>query len=134
MAIPKFKPLENISGKSKKTFKGILIGILVLLLGAFGLEASNTDFDLGKLLGGSSLEEAKMVRDKEGNIIFFDKEGNETTDPNKGKKAQDYNCDDFSTQPEAQAFFIKVGGRGNDLYRLDGDKDGVACESLPKGE
>ena len=51
-----------------------------------------------------------------------------------GKKADDYNCDDFSTQPEAQAFFEKVGGVGNDVNRLDGNKDGEACEALPKGE
>lgn len=134
MAIPKFKPLENASGGVKKAAKPILIVILALLLGAFGLEAANTDFDLGKLLGGSSLEESKVDRDEAGNVIFFDKEGNETTDSSKGKKASDYNCDDFSSQPEAQKFFEKVGGRGNDLYVLDGDKDGEACESLPKGD
>jgi len=134
MAIPKLKSLEKASGKTKTTLKYILAFCLFLLLGAFGLEVSNTDFDLGKLLGGSSLEEAKLARDEKGNVIFFDKEGNETTDTAKGKRAGDYNCDDFSTQPEAQNFFTKVGGKGNDLYRLDGDKDGIACESLPKGE
>lgn len=133
MAIPKFKPLANASDKQKKVFKPILIGILALLLGAFGLEASNTDFDLGKLLGGSSLQESKVARDESGNILF-DKEGNMVTDAAKGKKASDYNCDDFSTQPEAQAFFAKVGGTGNDLYRLDGDKDGTACEALPQNK
>ena len=30
-------------------------------------------------------------------------------------------------------YFEKVGGVGNDVNRLDGDKDGEACESLPKG-
>lgn len=134
MAIPKFKPLENAGEKTKKTVKPVLIGLLVLLLGAFGLEASSTDFDLGQLLSGSSLEESKVARDEEGNVLFFDEEGNVTTDSTKGKKASDYNCDDFSTQPEAQAFFNKVGGKENDLYRLDGDKDGDACEDLPQGE
>jgi hypothetical protein len=43
MAVPKFKPLENLSGKTKKFIKPILIAILALLFGAFGLEASNTD-------------------------------------------------------------------------------------------
>lgn len=131
MALPKFKPLANASEGSKKVFKPILIGILVLLLGAFGLEASNTDFDLGKLLGGSSLSESKVDRDSSGNIVYYDKEGN-ITDSTKGKKASDYNCDDFATQPEAQNFFKKVGGVGNDIYRLDGNKDGQACESLPQ--
>jgi hypothetical protein len=130
MAIPKFKPLADLSGKTKGWVKGGLMAVLVLLLGAFGLEANNTDFDLSKLLGGAGLEEAKMARDSQGNVIYYDKEGN-VADANTGKKASDYNCDDFSTQPEAQKFFAKVGGTNNDLYRLDGDKDGEACESLP---
>ena len=38
-----------------------------------------------------------------------------------------YNCEDFSTQAAAQAFF---GGLGDDVNRLDADNDGVACEAL----
>jgi len=134
MAIPKFKPFANASQGTKNILKPFLIGLLIILAGAFGLEMINTDFDLGKLFGGSSLKESKVDRDKAGNVVYYDKEGNTTKDATTGKKAGDYNCDDFSTQAEAQAFFIKIGGTGNDLYRLDGDKDGVACESLPKGQ
>ncbi len=105
----------------------------IALLAAFGLEASKNDFDLGKLLQTRSLQESKVSRDESGNILF-DKLGNITTDATQGKKADDYNCDDFSTRPEAQTFFEKVGGTKNDLNRLDGDKDGEACESLPKGK
>lgn len=130
--VPKLDALEKTSGSTKNWIKGILIGALVLLLGAFGLEASSNDFDLGSLLRGESLQESKVTRDTSGNILF-DKEGNVVTDATKGKKASDYNCDDFTTQPQAQSFFAKVGGQGNDLYGLDGDKDGDACESLPKG-
>lgn len=60
--------------------------------------------------------------------------GNVTTDKSAGKKADEYNCADFSNQPEAQSFFLKVGGVGKDVNRLDGNKDGDACESLPRGE
>lgn len=42
-----------------------------------------------------------------------------------------YNCADFSTHAEAQALFEKCGGLSNDIHRLDADKDGLACESLP---
>lgn len=42
-----------------------------------------------------------------------------------------YNCSDFSTQKDAQAVFNACGGIKNDVHRLDSDKDGVACESLP---
>ncbi|MBD1847481.1 excalibur calcium-binding domain-containing protein [Cyanobacteria bacterium FACHB-63] len=37
-------------------------------------------------------------------------------------------CSDFRTQAEAQRVLIAFP---NDPFRLDGDKDGVACESLP---
>jgi micrococcal nuclease len=40
----------------------------------------------------------------------------------------DYDCSDFSTQAEAQRVLDSAPG---DPYRLDGDNDGVACESLP---
>lgn len=43
-----------------------------------------------------------------------------------------YNCSDFSTHNQAQDCFehCKSLGRG-DVHRLDGDNDGIACESLP---
>jgi micrococcal nuclease len=48
-------------------------------------------------------------------------------DPN----GPDRDCNDFATQAEAQAFFVAAGGPTRDRHRLDGDKDGVACEDLP---
>lgn len=44
----------------------------------------------------------------------------------------DVDCADFDTHAHAQSFFIGTGGTtGHDLYRLDGDHDGRACEALP---
>ena len=43
----------------------------------------------------------------------------------------DLDCKDFSTQREAQACFIAAGGPEDDPHGLDGDNDGLACESLP---
>jgi hypothetical protein len=43
----------------------------------------------------------------------------------------DRNCGDFSRQGAAQAFFLSQGGPNEDPHRLDGNGDGVACESLP---
>ncbi|PSF33908.1 micrococcal nuclease-like nuclease [Aphanothece hegewaldii CCALA 016] len=40
----------------------------------------------------------------------------------------DCNCSDFRTQAEAQRVLEAFP---NDRFRLDGDKDGVACEALP---
>ncbi|RJR27896.1 hypothetical protein C4561_01255 [candidate division WWE3 bacterium] len=107
-----------------------LVIAFIALLAALGLEVAQTDYDLGRLWETKSFQESKVGRDTEGNILF-DKFGNITTDTALGKKADDYNCDDFSSQPEAQVFFERVGGTGNDINRLDGDKDGEACESLP---
>lgn len=45
--------------------------------------------------------------------------------------ANTYNCGDFKTHAEAQNVFIVCGGVNNDIHRLDGDKDGQACEDLP---
>ena len=114
------------SEKVRKYVKPGLGVIIILLLGALGLEATNTDFDLGALLSGQGLEVAKVIRDKEGNVVPRGTPGAKATD--------EYNCDDFSTQPEAQKFFVNAGGPSNDTNRLDGDKDGESCESLPKGE
>lgn len=43
----------------------------------------------------------------------------------------DKDCKDFKTQKEAQDFFVANGGPGSDPHKLDSDKDGVVCESLP---
>lgn len=109
-----------------------LVVIFITLLAALGLEATQNDWDLGKLWETGSFQESKVARDEAGNVLY-DMFGNITTDRSVGKMADEYNCADFATQPEAQAFFEKVGGVGNDVNRLDGDKDGIACESLPAG-
>jgi len=42
-----------------------------------------------------------------------------------------YNCGDFSSQAEAQACYkYCLLQTGKDIHRLDGDNDGIACESL----
>src|SRR3954469_22564327 len=145
MPIPKFKPVANASEGAKNIIKPILIGLLAILAGAFGLEVSNNDWDLGKIVKGSSPSDAKILRDQNGNIrrdangqiitrVTRDKNGNVVPQGTAGAKYTDqYNCSDFSTQPEAQRFFDKAGGVGHDTNGLDGDKDGVACEDLPKG-
>ena len=145
MPIPKFKPVANASEGTKKIIKPLLIGLLAIIAGAFGLEVSNNDWDLGKIVKGSSPSDAKILRDQNGNIrrdangqiitrVMRDKNGNVVPDGTAGAKYTDeYNCADFSTQPDAQGFFDKAGGVGHDTNGLDGDKDGVACEDLPKG-
>jgi hypothetical protein len=48
------------------------------------------------------------------------------------KPIADINCSDFSTHAAAQAWFVAHGGSpANDVAGLDGNHDGVACQSLP---
>lgn len=125
--------------------KKVLLGALVILLGVLGLEVGNKDFDLGSLLDGNSLSDSEIIRDENGNLqkntsgnlvtkIMRDKIGNVVSEGTVGAKFTDeYNCDDFTTQSEAQVFFNNAGGISKDTNRLDGDKNGVACQNLPKG-
>ena len=43
----------------------------------------------------------------------------------------DLNCSDFETWEEANAIFIQAGGPSSDPHRLDGNNDGIPCQSLP---
>ena len=129
-------------------FEGLrlwMLGIGIVLLVALGFEVANTDVDLGSVIETGSISDSVIERDAEGNLeasteggfltsILRDKEGNEVSEGTSGaKRTDEYNCDDFATQPEAQKFFENAGGIEGDVNRLDGNKDGVACQSLPAG-
>lgn len=43
----------------------------------------------------------------------------------------DRDCSDFQTWQEANQFFIQAGGPTSDPHRLDGNSNGIPCESLP---
>lgn len=45
----------------------------------------------------------------------------------------DFSCADFDSQSEAQAFYEENGGPIIDVFGLDPDRDGIACEDLPAG-
>jgi endonuclease YncB( thermonuclease family) len=45
--------------------------------------------------------------------------------------AADLDCADFATQADAQSYFLSRGGPSTDPDRLDGEGDGIACESNP---
>ena len=77
------------------------------------------------MLGNSRPATIRVLRDREGNVV--------TEGSANAKYTDEYNCDDFETQPEAQIFFDNAGGLENDVNRLDGNKDGVACQALPAG-
>lgn len=101
-----------------------MFGLIALLMVGVGMEATNTDYDLGKMIETKSISQSKVLRDKSGNVVPAGTAGAKYTD--------EYNCADFATQAQAQEFFMNAGGVSGDTNRLDGNKDGEACESLPK--
>lgn len=138
MAIPKFKPLENLSPDIKAKVKPMLIGLLVLLLGAFGYTAKNPDIN-------TQMQESKTT---------VEKTAENDIDPNTTPSLQEklvnikrdavgkfspencakniYNCDDFKYVEDAQEFYENCGGVGKDVNGLDRNKNKRACEGLPK--
>ena len=113
----------------KKTQMAIIGVVIAALLGALGMEVGNKDYDMGALMHGKGLQGSEIIRDADGNINF---DGVSPLIANC--EADDYNCSDFLYQAQAQDVMERCGGKGKDINRLDGDKDGVACESLPKGK
>ncbi len=101
--------------------KKVYLGIFGILSAALGLEATKNDFDLKTF--------KKVLRDKSGNIVSAEDVASGKV---IGKGTDEYNCADFKTRGEAQVFYDKAGGVNGDTNRLDGDKNGVACQSLPK--
>lgn len=115
-----------VKGTTAKVILGVVIA---LLLGALGMEVAQTDYDLGTLAKTGSFSAAKIERDESGNLLPA------SIDAYCNASEKDYNCPDFRTQPEAQQVYdrCKSLGQNMDVYRLDGDSDGMVCESLPKG-
>ena len=100
------------------------------------MEVFDYDIDLGKYWETGNFQESRVetVKDKNGNSIRLIGEC---------VKA-DVNCDNFKTQNDAQRTYDKCMreiAKNNkdiqnpvklDIYGLDRDKDGIACEALPK--
>lgn len=56
----------------------------------------------------------------------------DTTGSTNTYSGGDKDCSDFATHAEAQAYFESKGGSPtNNADKLDADRDGIACESLP---
>lgn len=112
----------------KGTWAKVAIGAMIaILLAAFGMEATNNDYDVQKLVETRSFSAAKIERDEKGNLVNVDAFCN--------AQESDYNCADFKTQSEAMTVYnrCKTLGKNMDVYGLDRDKDGKVCESLPVG-
>lgn len=114
-----------------------MIGLIILMLSALGMEVYDYDLDLWKLWETGSISESRVetLKDSDGNSVRL-------ITGNCNRADFDLNCDAFSTQGEAQAKYNECAqevGANNpwidmkklDIYGLDGDNDGVVCEALP---
>lgn len=124
-----------MAGIIKKWFA---IGLWILLLAAIGIETFNYDLDLGKLWETGNIQESRVSHTKDGIKLM-----GSCAIPKNGEG--DLNCSNFNSQPEAQAKYEQCATeitsynvwvdtakvKSLDIYRLDGDKDGIVCESLP---
>lgn len=111
---------------AKATWVKVAIGAMIaILLAAFGMEATNHDYDMKKLMETKSFTASKIERDPKGNLI--------NVESFCASEKIDYNCSDFKSQAEAMDVFNKCkrAGKNMDAFGLDGDKDGKVCESLP---
>jgi len=103
------------------TIKAIAIGIMALLGIAGVMETTNHDYDVQKLIETKSFKDSKIEKTEDGHWKI--------NDVKCQKEA--INCKNFKTQKEAQDMFEYCGGKTDDIYGLDRDKDGKACEALP---
>ena len=114
-----------------------MIGLIILMLGALGMEVYDYDLDLGKLWETGSISQSRVetITDSDGNALRL-------ITGNCNRSEFDLNCSDFQTQEEAQAKYNEcaeeitknnpgIDVKKVDIYGLDGNKDVVVCEALP---
>lgn len=63
---------------------------------------------------------------------LFELGANYAGDPTAIDDPANVDCEDFDFQEEADAFFQGAGGPSLDIFILDDDRDGMACEWLPR--
>ncbi|WFG40742.1 hypothetical protein GKO48_03420 [Candidatus Lucifugimonas marina] len=71
-----------------------------------------------------------MCLDREDKILSPRGEGVIREGSDYDPTGPDRDCGDFTTWKEANDFFIAAGGPKSDPHRLDGDHDGVPCQTL----
>ena len=120
--------------------KWFAIGLGIIVLAAIGIETFNYDLDLATLWKTGDIQESRVEHTKDGIKLM-----GSCVLPVKGD-VNDLNCDNFKTQWEAQAKYESCATqvasynsgldaakvKSLDIYGLDGNKNGVVCEALPR--
>ncbi len=119
---------------------GFAIGLGIIILAAIGIQTLNYDLDLATLWKTGDIQESRVEHTKSGIKLM-----GSCVLPVKGD-VNDLNCDNFRTQEEAQTKYetcaTQVASynagksptdiKNLDIYGLDGNKNGVVCEALPR--
>ena len=119
---------------------GFAVGLGIVVLAAIGIETFNYDLDLGTLWKTGNIQESRVSHTQDGIVLK-----GSCALPKKWGEG-DLNCSNFKTQEEAQAKYDQCATeiasynqwvdaakiRSLDIYRLDGNKNGIVCEALPK--
>ena len=119
---------------------GFAVGLGIIVLAAIGIETFDYDLDLGTLWRTWNIAESRVSHTKDGITLM-----GSCALPKKWGE-WDLDCKNFKTQEEAQAKYDKCATeiasynqwvdaakiRSLDIYRLDGNKNGIVCEALPK--
>ena len=115
-------------------YKNIILGTGAVAVGVLGIDLLSYEFDYATLWKTGSLESS---RKEYVNGVMLIGDCAPTSPEN------DLDCDNFETQQEAQNIYKKFLASikeynkdvqdpiNLDVYRLDGDKDGIVCEALP---
>jgi hypothetical protein len=120
--------------------KWFAIGLGIIILAAIGIETFNYDLDLTTLWRTGDIQESRVEHTKNGIKLMGSCVLPVKWDTN------DLNCDNFKTQQEAQAKYEScatqiasyntgksaIDIKNLDIYGLDGNKNGVVCEHLPR--
>lgn len=115
---PSAEALALYKGVGAQVYRTDLSGTVVVSATSDGGYAVNADPSAPQLAAPPPVEPEEAEPDATSSLAY---------DPN----GPDRDCGDFATQAEAQAFYESAGGPVSDPHRLDGEGDGVACESLP---
>lgn len=102
-------------------FRIWILGLMAIILIALGMEVSDNDFDIQKLIETGSFSESRVKVTENGHWLI-----------NECQSKTNFNCDNFKYQEEAQELFDACGGIENDIHGLDRDKDGKVCEANKK--
>jgi hypothetical protein len=145
MVTTKHKLIVSIRQKIQIKAKWIPAVIICFIFGAAVLLMTRTYWDINNIFFKLSPDDVTIQPDQNSNVqrhppvniiirVMRDKAGNIVpTGQTGGKYTDEYTCDDFATQPEAQIFFDKAGTVKSDVEKLDTNKDGVPCQDLPDG-